>query len=137
MISVGIIAGVGMIYAGQNYLKENFVRVNRQELDTLIAAWPDPVPPASCTKEVRNRLISEFIVVNKLYPDVSAEEGMDFFESYAAGNGWEKISKHKYSDGYELGLRKGEFELYIYPDEKSYKWRMVFSKKDRIMRAGF
>lgn len=62
---------------------------------------------------------------------------MDFFESYAAGNGWEKISKHKYSDGYELGLRKGEFELYIYPDEKSYKWRMVFSKKDRIMRAGF
>jgi len=123
------------VYLGTQYLDENYVKYDVEQMLNVCNQIPDPTERKEETITIDKRWIVKSVIANRIYPQLSNQDGIQFFSDYAIRHGW-VICKSRWGENkrgdkiYYLTLKKKDISCYIAHEEFSEKWRIWIQKDD-------
>lgn len=129
------------VYWGTQYLDENYVKYDVEQMLNVCNQIPDPTERKGETITIDKRWIVKSVIANRIYPQLSNQDGIQFFSDYARSHGWvickSRWGKNKRGDNiYYLTLKKKDISCYIAHEEFSEKWRIWIQKDDIFKKMG-
>lgn len=129
------------VYLGTQYLDENYVKYDVEQMLNVCNQIPDPTERKGETITIDKRWIVKSVIANRIYPQLSNQDGIQFFSDYAIRHGW-VICKSRWGENkrgdkiYYLTLKKKDISCYIAHEEFSEKWRIWIQKDDIFRKLG-
>ena len=129
------------VYWGTQYLDENYVKYDVEQMLNVCNQIPDPTERKGETITIDKRWIVKSVIANRIYPQLSNQDGIQFFSDYARSHGWvickSRWGKNKRGDNiYYLTLKKKDISCYIEHEEGSEIWRFWIQKEDIFRKMG-
>lgn len=141
-ITVSVILIFLGIHFGSQYLDENYVKYDVEQMLHIYYQVPDPAERKGEDITIDKRWIVKSVIANRAYPDLSTEDGVKFFYDYAQKHAWKICSNRWDVDNrtgvrtYCLTLKRKGFTCYIEHEEKSEIWRFWIQKDDIFRKLG-
>lgn len=118
---------------GKQYIIDNFVKYDVEQMINVSHQIPDPVEKISEQIVISKKWIDQSVIVYRNYPNLSVQEGVKFYSEYAKNNGWtiESSRWDNSSNGnrfYYLDLKKGNISCYIIYIVQTNEWEFWIQK---------
>lgn len=130
------------VYLGTQYLDENYVKYDVEQMLNVCNQIPDPTERKGETITIDKRWIVKSVIANRIYPQLSTQDGVNFFSDYARKQDWTICTNRWDLDNrtgkrtYYLTLKKKEITCYIEHEEGSEIWRFWVQKEDIFRKMG-
>lgn len=130
------------VYLGTQYLDENYVKYDVEQMLNVCNQIPDPTERKEETITIDKRWIVKSVIANRIYPQLSNQDGVNFFSDYARKQDWAICTNRWDLDNrtgkrtYYLTLKKKEITCYIEHEEGSEIWRFWIQKDDIFRKLG-
>ena len=76
------------VYLGTQYLDENYVKYDVEQMLNVCNQIPDPTERKGETITIDKRWIVKSVIANRIYPQLSNQDGIQFFSDYGIRHGW-------------------------------------------------
>ncbi len=131
--TIGILSAWGGATIGGQYIYDHYVKYNIEQMINISHQIPDPVKKENERISIYSKWIDKMVIVYRIYPNLSMQDGARFYSDYARHNGWTIESSGLEEDksgrrGYYLYLYKDGISCDISHTEYSNEWRFWFQK---------
>ena len=130
------------VYLGTQYLDENYVKYDVEQMLNIYYEISDPVEKGGENIIIDKRWIVKSVIGKRIYPQLSTQDGVNFFSDYARQQDWAICTNRSVLD-YRSGkrtdyltLKKKEITCYIEHEEGSEIWRFWIQKDDIFRKLG-
>lgn len=130
------------VYLGTQYLDENYVKYDVEQMLNIYYEISDPVKKGGENIIIDKRWIVKSVIGKRIYPQLSTQDGVNFFSDYARKQDWAICTNRWDLDNrtgkrtYYLTLKKKEITCYIEHEEGSEIWRFWIQKDDIFRKLG-
>ena len=130
------------VYLGTQYLDENYVKYDVEQMLNIYYEISDPVEKGGENIIIDKRWIVKSVIGKRIYPQLSTQDGVNFFSDYARKQDWAICTNRWDLDNrtgkrtYYLTLKKKEITCYIEHEEGSEIWRFWIQKDDIFRKLG-
>lgn len=130
------------VYLGTQYLDENYVKYDVEQMLNIYYEISDPVEKGGENIIIDKRWIVKSVIGKRIYPQLSTQDGVNFFSDYARKQDWAICTNRWDLDNrtgkrtYYLTLKKKEITCYIEHEEGSEIWRFWIQKDDIFRKMG-
>ncbi|MBL6441122.1 MAG: hypothetical protein JNG41_00255 [Dialister sp.] len=130
------------VYLGTQYLDENYVKYDVEQMLNIYYEISDPVEKEGENIIIDKRWIVKSVIGKRIYSQLSTQDGVNFFSDYARKQDWAICTNRWDLDNrtgkrtYYLTLKKKEITCYIEHEEESEIWRFWIQKDDIFRKLG-
>lgn len=130
------------VYLGTQYLDENYVKYDVEQMLNIYYEISDPVEKGGENIIIDKRWIVKSVIGKRIYQQLSTQDGVNFFSDYARKQDWAICTNRWDLDNrtgkrtYYLTLKKKEITCYIEHEEGSEIWRFWIQKDDIFRKLG-
>ena len=130
------------VYLGTQYLDENYVKYDVEQMLNIYYEISDPVEKGGENIIIDKRWIVKSVIGKRIYSQLSTQDGVNFFSDYARKQDWAICTNRWDLDNrtgkrtYYLTLKKKEITCYIEHEEGSEIWRFWIQKDDIFRKLG-
>lgn len=130
------------VYLGTQYLDENYIKYDVEQMLNIYYEISDPVEKGGENIIIDKRWIVKSVIGKRIYPQLSTQDGVNFFSDYARKQDWAICTNRWDLDNrtgkrtYYLTLKKKEITCYIEHEEGSEIWRFWIPKDDIFRKLG-
>lgn len=130
------------VYLGTQYLDENYIKYDVEQMLNIYYEISDPVEKGGENIIIDKRWIVKSVIGKRIYPQLSTQDGVNFFSYYARKQDWAICTNRWDLDNrtgkrtYYLTLKKKEITCYIEHEEGSEIWRFWIQKDDIFRKLG-
>lgn len=130
------------VYLGTQYLDENYIKYDVEQMLNIYYEISDPVEKGGENIIIDKRWIVKSVIGKRIYPQLSTQDGVNFFSDYARKQDWAICTNRWDLDNrtgkrtYYLTLKKKEITCYIEHEEGSEIWRFWIQKDDIFRKLG-
>lgn len=96
------------VYFGTQYLDENYVKYDVEQMLNVCNQIPDPTERKGETITIDKRWIVKSVIANRIYPELSNQDGVNFFSDYARKQDWAICTNR-----WDLDNRTGKHTYYL------------------------
>ena len=130
------------VYLGTQYIYENYIKYDVEQMLNIYYEISDPVEKGGENIIIDKRWIVKSVIGKRIYPQLSTQDGVNFFSDYARKQDWAICTNRWDLDNrtgkrtYYLTLKKKEITCYIEHEEGSEIWRFWIQKDDIFRKLG-
>lgn len=141
-VTLSILLITLVVYLGTQYLDENYVKYDVEQMLNIYYEISDPVEKEGENIIIDKRWIVKSVIGKRIYSQLSTQDGVNFFSDYARKQDWAICTNRWDLDNrtgkrtYYLTLKKKEITCYIEHEEGSEIWRFWIQKDDIFRKLG-